>query len=206
MSIKIIYLKHNERHNNNESRIMTRISDYDIAVIENEATPDARYSIERNRQAFDMFVKGKDYREEITEQLTARLIARQLGLSNEQVKKTTHAAPHDVEYKVKDSTYTRGYKTVRIEVKSALANSSKWKKGWREFQYRAVKPNNFDYIFFYEVDPNDGLIVKWTTRKEIFEYVKGRTEYESGYVVPIQDLRNTDKIKLYDIEDFPSEK
>ena len=75
---------------------MTRISDYDIAVIENEATPDARYSIERNRQAFDMFVKGKDYREEITEQLTARLIARQLGLSNEQVKKTTHAAPHDV--------------------------------------------------------------------------------------------------------------
>ena len=58
----------------------------------------------------------------------------------------------------------------------------------------------------YEVDPNDGLIVKWTTRKEIFEYVKGRTEYESGYVVPIQDLRNTDKIKLYDIEDFPPEK
>ena len=206
MPIFIIYLKHNERHNNNESRIMTRISDYDIAVIENEATPDARYSIERNRQAFDMFVKGKDYREEITEQLTARLIARQLGLSNEQVKKTTHAAPHDVEYKVKDSTYARGYKTVRIEVKSALANKSKWKQGRREFQYRAVKPNNFDYIFFYEVDPNDGLIVKWTTRKEIFEYVKGRTEYESGYVVPIQDLRNTDKIKLYDIEDFPPEK
>ena len=185
---------------------MTRISDYDIAVIENEATPDARYSIERNRQAFDMFVKGKDYREEMTEQLTAMLVARQLGLSNEQVKKTTHAAPHDVEYKVKDSTYARGYKTVRIEVKSALANKSKWKQGRREFQYRAVKPNNFDYIFFYEVDPNDGLIVKWTTRKEIFEYVKGKTEYESGYVIPIQDLRNSDKIKLYDIEDFPPEK
>ena len=206
MPIIIIYLKHNERHNNNESRIMTRISDYDIAVIENESTPDARYSIERNKQAFDMFIKGKDYREEITEQLTARLIARQLGLSNEQVKKTTHAAPHDVEYKVKDNTYARGYKTVRIEVKSALANKSKWKQGRREFQYRAVKPNNFDYIFFYEVDPNDGLIVKWTTRKEIFEYVKGKTEYESGYVIPIQDLRNSDKIKLYDIEDFPPEK
>ena len=185
---------------------MTRISDYDIAVIENESTPDARYNIERNKQAFDMFIKGKDYREEITEQLTARLIARQLGLSNEQVKKTTHAAPYDVEFKVKDSKYTRGYKTVRVEVKSALANSSKWKKGWREFQYRPVKPNNFDYIFFYEVDPNDGLIVKWTTRKEIFEYVKGKTKYESGYVIPIQDLRNSDKIKLYDIEDFPPEK
>lgn len=185
---------------------MTRISDYDIAVIENEATPDARYSIERNKQAFDMFVKGKDYREEMTEQLTAMLVARQLGLSNEQVSKTTHTAPYDVGFKVKDSTYTRGYKTVRIEVKSALANKSKWKQGRREFQYRAVKPNNFDYIFFYEVDPNDGLIVKWTTRKEIFEYVKGKTEYESGYVIPIQDLRNSDKIKLYDIEDFPPEK
>ena len=66
MPIIIIYLKHNEQHNNNESRIMTRISDYDIAVIENESTPDARYSIERNKQAFDMFIKGKDYREEIT--------------------------------------------------------------------------------------------------------------------------------------------
>ena len=206
MPIFIIYLKHNERHNNNESRVMTRISDYDIAVIENEATPDARYSIERNKQAFDMFVKGKDYREEMTEQLTAMLVARQLGLSNEQVSKTTHTAPYDVEFMVKDSTYTRGYKTVRIEVKSALANKSKWKQGRREFQYRAVKPNNFDYIFFYEVDPNDGLIVKWTTRKEIFEYVKGKTEYESGYVIPIQDLRNSDKIKLYDIEDFPPEK
>ena len=206
MPIFIIYLKHNERHNNNESKVMTRISDYDIAVIENEATPDARYSIERNKQAFDMFVKGKDYREEMTEQLTAMLVARQLGLSNEQVSKTTHTAPYDVKFKVKDNTYTRGYKTVRIEVKSALANKSKWKQGRREFQYRAVKPNNFDYIFFYEVDPNDGLIVKWRTRKEIFEYVKGKTEYESGYVIPIQDLRNSDKIKLYDIEDFPSEK
>ena len=84
---------------------MTRISDYDIAVIENESTPDVRYNIERNKQAFDMFIKGKDYREEITEQLTAGLIARQLGLSNEQVKKTTHAAPYDVEFKVKDSKY-----------------------------------------------------------------------------------------------------
>ena len=185
---------------------MSQISDYDIAVIENEATPDARYSVEQNKQAFDMFIKGKDYREEITEQLTARPVARQLGLSNEQVKKTTHSAPHDVEFKVMDSRYARGYKLVRIEVKSALANKSKWKKGRREFQYRAVKPNNFDYIFFYEVDPNDGLIVKWTTRKEIFDFVKGKTEYEKGYVVPIQDLKNSDKIKLYDIEDFPPQK
>ena len=185
---------------------MTAISDYDIAVIENEATPDPRYSTKRNKQSFDMFVKGTRYREEITEQLTARLIAKQLGLSNEQVKKTHHSAPYDVEFKAKDARYTRGYKAVRVEVKSALAAMSDWKRGSNYFNYQNIKPNNFDYIFFYEVDPNDGLIVKWTRRKEIFEYVKGKTKYESGYVIPIQDLRNSDKIKLYDIEDFPPEK
>ena len=58
---------------------MTTISDYDIAVIENESTPDPRYSTKRNKQSFDMFAKGIRYREEITEQLTARLIAKQLG-------------------------------------------------------------------------------------------------------------------------------
>ena len=182
---------------------MTTISDYDIAVIENEATPDPRYSAKRNKQSFDMFVKGTRYREEVTEQLTARLIARQLGLSNERVKKTHHSAPYDVEYKVKDARYTRGYKAVRVEVKSALAAMSDWKRGSNSFNYQAVKPNNFDYIFFYEVNPHDGLIVKWTTRKEVFEFCRFKTEYENGYNIGITDLRNSDKIKLYDIEDFP---
>ena len=182
---------------------MTAISDYAIAVIENEATPDPRYSTKRNKQSFDMFVKGTRYREEITEQLTARLIAKQLGLSNEQVKKTHHSAPYDVEFKAKDARYTRGYKAVRVEVKSALAAMSDWKRGSNYFNYQNIKPNNFDYIFFYEVNPHDGLIVKWTTRKEIFEHVRGKTEYENGYTVCISDLRNTHKIKLYDIEDFP---
>ena len=182
---------------------MTTISDYDIAVIENEATPDPRYSAKRNKQSFDMFVKGTRYREEVTEQLTARLIARQLGLSNERVKKTHHSAPYDVEYKVKDARYTRGYKAVRVEVKSALAAMSDWKRGSNSFNYQAVKPNNFDYIFFYEVNPQDGLIVKWTTRKEVFEFCRFKTEYENGYNIGITDLRNSDKIKLYDIEDFP---
>ena len=182
---------------------MTTISDYDIAVIENEATPDPRYSAKRNKQSFDMFVKGTRYREEVTEQLTARLIAKQLGLSNEQVKKTHHSAPYDVEYKVKDARYTRGYKAVRVEVKSALAAMSDWRKGRNYFTYHKVKPNNFDYIFLYEVNPHDGLIVKWTTRKEIFEFCRFKTEYENGYNITISDLRNTRKIKLYDIEDFP---
>ena len=182
---------------------MTTISDYDIAVIENEATPDPRYSAKRNKQSFDMFVKGTRYREEVTEQLTARLIARQLGLSNERVKKTHHSAPYYVEYKVKDARYTRGYKAVRVEVKSALAAMSDWKRGSNSFNYQAVKPNNFDYIFFYEVNPHDGLIVKWTTRKEVFEFCRFKTEFENGYSLCINDLRNTRKIKLYDIEDFP---
>ena len=184
---------------------MTTVSDYDIAVIENETTPDPRYSNKRNKQAFDMFVKGIRYREEITEQLTARLIAKQLGLSNEQVKKTVHTAPYDVEFKVKDARYTRGYKTVRVEVKSAMANIGKWKNGWSYYQYQKVKPNNFDYIFFYEVNPCDGLIVKWTTRKEVFEFVRSKTEFENGYNIGISNLRDSQKIKLYDIEDFPPE-
>ena len=182
---------------------MTTISDYDIAVIENETTPDPRYNSKRNKQAFDMFVKGTRYREEVTEQLTARLIARQLGLSNEQVKKTVHNAPHDVEFKVKDNRYTRGYKTVRVEVKSSLARMTNWKRGNNSFNYQNVKPNNFDYIFFYEINPHDGLIVKWTTRKEVFEFCRFKTEYENGYQVRISDLRNTHKIKLYANEDFP---
>ena len=182
---------------------MTTISDYDIAVIENEATPDPRYNNKRNKQAFDMFVKGVRYREEVTEQLTARLIAKQLGLSKEQVKKTNHTAPYDVGFKVKDDRYTRGYKTVRVEVKSALANKKDWEKGWRGFNYQAVKPNNFDYIFFYEVNPDDGLIVKWTTRKEIFDFVRFKSEYENGYHIRVNDLRNSNELKLYDIEDFP---
>ena len=182
---------------------MTTVSDYDIAVIENETTPDPRYKNKRNKQAFDMFVKGIRYREEITEQLTARLIAKQLGLSKEQVKKTAHNAPHDVEFKVKDARYTRGYKAVRVEVKSALANLGDWKKNCNSFIYQNIKPNNFDYIFLYEVNPHDGLIVKWTTRKEIFDFVRFKSEYENGYQIRIGDLRNSDKIKLYDIEDFP---
>ena len=182
---------------------MTAISDYDIAVIENETTPDPRYSAKRNKQSFDMFVKGTRYREEVTEQLTARLIAKQLGLSNEQVKKTAHNAPYDVEFKAKDARYTRGYKAVRVEVKSALAAMSDWKRGSNYFNYQAIKPNNFDYIFFYEVNPHDGLIVKWTTRKEVFEFCRFKTEYENGYSIGISDLRNSDRIKLYDIEDFP---
>ncbi len=121
---------------------MTTVSDYDIAVIENETTPDPRYKNKRNKQAFDMFVKGIRYREEITEQLTARLIAKQLGLSKEQVKKTAHNAPHDVEFKVKDARYTRGYKTVRIEVKSAIANVGCFKKGCNSFQYQKVQLEN----------------------------------------------------------------
>jgi len=204
MSIYIIYLKHNNNTTTKEN-VMTTVSDYDIAVIENETTPDPRYSNKRNKQAFDMFVKGIRYREEITEQLTARLIAKQLGLSNEQVKKTVHTAPYDVEFKVKDARYTRGYKTVRVEVKSAMANIGKWKRGWSSFQYQKVKPNNFDYIFFYEVNPYDGLIVKWTTRKEIFEFVRSKTEFENGYNICINNLRDSQKIKLYDIEDFPPE-
>ena len=182
---------------------MTTISDYDIAVIENEAKPDPRYSTKRNKQSFDMFVKGIRHREEVTEQLTATLIARQLGLSKEQVKKTQHSAPYDVEFKVKDARYTRGYKTVRVEVKSSLACMSDWKKGRNYFCYHKVKPNNFDYIFLYEVNPHDGLIVKWTTRKEVFEFCRFKTEFENGYSLCINDLRNTRKIKLYDIEDFP---
>ena len=174
---------------------MTAISDYDIAVIENEATPDPRYSTKRNKQSFDMFVKGTRYREEITEQLTARLIAKQLGLSNEQVKKTHHSAPYDVEFKAKDARYTRGYKAVRVEVKSALAAMSDWKRGSNYFNYQNIKPNNFDYIFFYEVNPHDGLIVKWTTRKEIFEHVRGKTEYENGYTVCISEFRQNKTIR-----------
>ena len=161
---------------------MTTISDYDIAVIENEATPDPRYNSKRNKQAFDMFVKGVRYREEITEQLTARLIAKQLGLSNEQVKKTVHNAPYDVEFKAKDSRYTRGYKTVRVEVKSALAAMGDWKKGRTFYQYCAVKPNNFDYIFFYEVNPYDGLIVKWTTRKEVLSFADSKQNMKTDII------------------------
>ncbi len=186
---------------------MTQISDYDIATVENEIEPDARYKAERSKQSFDMYLKGKDYREVMTEELTAKLIAKQLGLSNEQVKKTTHSAPHDVEFRVKDSRYARGYKIVRVEVKSALCDKTLFEKHERcYYRYVAVKPNNFDYIFFYEVNPYDGLVVKWTTRKEIFDFVRLKTEYEKGYQIAIKDLTNSDKIKLYDIEDFPPEK
>ena len=92
---------------------------------------------------------------------------------------------------------------MRVEVKSSLANKSHWEKGLQTFQYRGVKPNNFDYIFFYEINPNDGLIVKWTTRKEIFNFVRFKSEYENGYHISITNLRDSQKIKLYDIEDFP---
>ena len=61
MPIYIIYLKHNNNTTTKEN-VMTTVSDYDIAVIENETTPDPRYSNKRNKQAFDMFVKGIRYR------------------------------------------------------------------------------------------------------------------------------------------------
>ncbi|MDC1324910.1 hypothetical protein N8257_00180 [Ulvibacter sp.] len=183
---------------------MTQISDYDIATVENTIQPDLRYTAERNKQSFDVYLRGTSYREVVTEKLTARLIAKRLGLSAEEVTKTAHSAPYDVEYRI-----NRGGedKTVRVEVKATLAAKTHFETtGECFFEYKGVKPEKFDYIFFYEVHPHDGLIVKWTTQKEIFDFVQDMTKYKRGYNLCIKDLRNSDKIKLYDIEDFPPQK
>ena len=76
--------------------------------------------------------------------------------------------PHDVEYQVMSDRYTRGTKTVRVEVKASISAKGDWTKHKKlMFSYQGVKPNNFDYIFLYEVNPFVGVIAKWTTRKHI---------------------------------------
>lgn len=193
---------------------MTHFSALDIKRVEETLTPSTCYTPTKNRTSFELFLKGKKNRAEITEGLIAQWIKYELGFN---AKVTTGKgkgggagqSPHDVEYDIKDSRYKRGYKKVRIECKSALAGKLDWEK-WNKlyFCYQGVKPNNFDYIFFFEVNPNDGLIVKWTTRKEVMNFVskKGlKNNARKGYAINIRNLRKEKGIKLYDLDDFPHE-
>jgi hypothetical protein len=195
---------------------MSMFTSFEVAVAENKLKPSDLYTIERNKQAFEWYLKGKDWRACITEQLTAQRIRDRLGLDQDQVKVTTGKGagggaghcPHDVEYQVMSDRYTRGTKTVRVEVKASISAKGDWTKHRKlMFSYQGIKPNNFDYIFLYEVNPSVGVIAKWTTRKHVLDFISMRKlkRYANGYTLTFSSLRNAGRIELYDLEDFPEE-
>lgn len=192
---------------------MSSFSALDIKRVEETLSPSTCYTPEKNQASFELFLRGSKYRGELTEHLIADWIAHELGVNAKvtagKEKGTGKGnAPHDIEYDIKDIRYKTGYKKIRIECKSSIAHKGDWEKSSAlSFRYQNIKPNNFDYIFFFEIHPCNGLIVKWTTRKEIMNFVSGRglSRGVNGYSVCFQDLKKVRGIKLYDLEDFPHE-
>mgnify|MGYP003153385561 CR=1 FL=1 len=192
---------------------MSNFSALDIKRVEETLSPSTCYTPQKNQTSFELFLRGSEHRGKLTEHLIADWISHELGVNAKVTagkKKGTGKgqAPHDVEYSIADVRYKRGYKKIRLECKSALADKCNWQKqGNCTYKYNAVKPNNFDYIFFFEVNPDRGLVVKWTTRKQVMSFVseRGLSRNDSGYSINIRSLEHTRRIKLYNLEDFPHE-
>ena len=154
---------------------------------------ESSYTAKKNTVSFELSLHNSKDRGEIVEHIISRKL-QQLGIEN-----TTfdHNAPYDIEFSIKNKK-----RPLRIEVKSALVNK------YFTWSYQNIKPNNFDYIFFAQVDPTKGLLIRWTTRRRIMDGIKqsGLKRNANGYLLSMK-ITKTNKygVKMFDLEDFPHE-
>jgi hypothetical protein len=185
--IKIIYLKHNERHNNNESRVMT-ITLQDIKRYSNGKT-ESLYSADKDEAAYELSLMGRTERGTICERWIANYITENTGY-NANVTAPTHAW---------DITVDLNDKPVRVEVKSSLAQLNRSTSAVR-YLHKAVSPEHFDYIFFVWVKP-EGVAIKWAHAHELQAFCDSKTKYPLGY--SISSIHEDWHDWMHDIEDFP---
>jgi len=150
------------------------------------------YTAKKNTVSFELSLHNSKDRGEIVEHIISRKL-KQLGIEN-----TTfdHNAPYDIEFSIKNKK-----RPLRIEVKSSLINRA-------AYFYQNIKPNNFDYIFFVQVDPEKGLLIRWTTRRRIMNGIKrsGLKRYPNGYGLSLQITKiNKYGIELFKLTEFPYE-
>jgi len=150
------------------------------------------YTAKKNAVSFELSLHNSKDRGEIVEHIISRKL-KQLGIEN-----TTfdHNAPYDIEFSI-----TNKKRPLKIEVKSSLINRA-------TYFYQNIKPNNFDYIFFVQVDPEKGLLIRWTTRRRIMNGIKrsGLKRYPNGYGLSLQITKiNKYGIELFKLTEFPYE-
>lgn len=198
---------------------MTVLTAIDHRRAINEMSATSCYSAENNLDALNFYLDPK--RDESAEYMVAHIIKERLGGDTDvRVTKSSKTGggmeSHDVEYVIPMDN-RRGYKTVRVEVKSCLCDKTYYdNRGEFQFKFQAIKPNCFDYIFFVQCHPTKGIVCKWTTRKHIMDYISSRNislrtrnnkdgdEKVIGYKVTVDvSLEHDQKFPLYDIEDFP---
>ena len=187
MPIKIIYLKHNERHNNNESRVMT-ITLQDIKRYSNGKT-ESLYSPDKDEAAYELSLMGRTERGTICERWIADYITKNTGY-RASVTAPTHAW---------DITVDLDDKPVRVEVKSSLAQLNK-STGVVRYLHKAVSPEHFDYVFFVWVKP-EGIAIKWAHVSDLQAFCDTKRKHPLGYAIssPQEEWHDW----MHDIEDFP---
>jgi hypothetical protein len=176
--------------------MLGKITLHDLRVAEQQIPHLKRksaYTAKKNAVSFELSLhSGKD-RGEILEHIVSRKL-KGLGIENNTFD---YNAPYDIEFSI-----TNKKRPLRIEVKSSLMRQD------ITYNYQAIKPNNFDYIFFVQVDPEKGLLIRWTTRRRIMNGIKrsGSKRYPNGYGLCMR-ITETNKygIELFDLEDFPYE-
>lgn len=151
------------------------------------------YTAKKNAVSFELSLHDRKDRGEIVEHIISRKLDR-LGIEN---TVTENNAPHDIEF-----SGEKKKRPLRIEVKSALINQ------YLCYSYQNIKPNNFDYIFLAQVDPEKGLLIRWTTRRRIMNGIKrsGIKRHANGYLLSIK-ITETNKygIELFPLDSFPWE-
>jgi len=150
------------------------------------------YTAKKNAVSFELSLHSSKDRGEILEHIVSRKLS-ELGIENNTFD---YNAPYDIEFSI-----TNKKRPLKIEVKSSLINRA-------AYFYQNIKPNNFDYIFFVQVDPEKGLLIRWTTRRRIMNGIKrsGLKRYPNGYGLSLQITKiNKYGIELFDLEDFPYE-
>ena len=154
---------------------------------------ESSYTAKKNAVSFELSLYDRKDRGEIVEHIISRKLDK-LGIKN---TVTENNAPHDIEF-----SGEKKKRSLRIEVKSALINQSS------RYTYQNIKPNNFDYIFFAQVDPTKGLLIRWTTRRRIMNGVKrsGIKRHANGYSISMKIAEaNKYGIELFRLDEFPWE-
>ena len=127
-----------------------------------------------------------------------RLLYRRFVKDGWNVKHVGGPNPHDMEI-VQDG------RTYKIEVKLATYGviTKTINKTYYGYQFRNVKPDLFDVIFFVFVTP-DGVLVRWTASEEVQDWAYDKKEDLRGYTITAnkdRKIRNLDD-SLLNMDDF----
>ena len=144
------------------------------------------YCPNKSKAAHTLSLMDRTERGEIIEGCVAHMIQEKTGY---QATVTMHNAAWDITVDIPD-------RPVRVEVKSALLNSSTG----RGYNFMGIKFENFDYLVVVFVTPR-GTIEKWATKEDLQEFFSDKKRRGNGYTLGTSPHTIPDFFQ--EMEDFP---